>query len=206
MAEVAERFPLFPLGLVLLPTEIVPLHIFEERYKLMIGRCIEEETEFGIVWLAEGGLRDVGCSASVAQVLERTDDGRMNILARGGRPFQLVRRIEDMPYPAADVEFLEGQEDPYDEVLAQSARESYADLVEHVTGERPGAEQLGELSSYGMAATIELSAEPKQALLEERSEDARLRTVGELFGVARGRLEKAEEAQEAARSNGKVRF
>src|SRR5256885_7151499 len=124
MGELAERFPLFPLGLVLLPTEILPLHIFEERYKLMIGRCIEEETEFGIVWLAEGGLRDVGCSASVAQVLERTDDGRMNILARGGRPFQLVRRVEGMPHPAADVGFLEGQEGPYDEGLAQSARAS----------------------------------------------------------------------------------
>src|SRR5438067_2319610 len=139
MAELAERFPLFPLGLVLLPTEIVPLHIFEERYKLMIGRCIEEETEFGIVWLAEGGLRDVGCSASVAQVLERTEDGRMNILARGGRPFLLVRRVEVMSYPAADVEFLDDREDDPDEALAQGACESYAGLVEHVTGERPGA-------------------------------------------------------------------
>ena len=68
MGELADRFPLFPLGLVLLPTEVVPLHIFEERYKLMIGRCIEEECDFGIVWLAEGGLRDVGCSATVTQV------------------------------------------------------------------------------------------------------------------------------------------
>jgi Lon protease-like protein len=130
----------------------------------------------------------------------------MNILARGGRPFQLVRRIEDMPYPAGDVELLDDQEPEPDELLAEGARESYADLVEHVTGERPAAEQLAELSSYGMAATIELSAEPKQALLEERSEGARLQVVGELFGLALKRLEKAEEAQEAARSNGKVRF
>ena len=75
-----------------------------------------------------------------------------------------------------------------------------------MTGERPAAEQLSELGAYGMAATIELAPEPKQALLEERSEEARLRVVGELFGLALGRLEKAEEAQEAARSNGKVRF
>src|SRR5437763_12173588 len=129
MAELAERLPLFPQGVVLLPTEIVPLHIFEKRYKLMIGRCTEEETELGIVWLAEGGLRDVGCSASVAQVLERTEDGRMNILARGGRPFLLVRRIEDMPYPAADVEFLDDREDVPEQALAQSACESYAALV-----------------------------------------------------------------------------
>jgi Lon protease-like protein len=201
-----ERFPLFPLGLVMLPTEIVPLHIFEERYKLMIGACLEDETEFGIVWLAEGGLREVGCSAAVVQVLERMEDGRMNILVQGGRPFQLLRRIEDLPYPAGDVEFLDDDPAEADEELAASARESYADLVEQVTDERPDAEQLAGLSSYGMAATIELSPEPKQALLEERSEEARLRVVGELFGLARGRMAKAEEALESARSNGKVRF
>jgi Lon protease-like protein len=207
MGAVEERFPLFPLGLVMLPTEVVPLHIFEERYKLMIGECIANETPFGIVWLADDGLRDVGCSAAVAQVLERMEDGRMNILVRGERPFQLLRRVEDMPYPAGDVEFLDDDDaaEP-DEELAAETRDSYADLVAHVTDERPAIDQLAELSAYGMAATIELSLEPKQALLEERSEDARMRSVGELFGLALKRMEKAEEALEAARSNGKVRF
>ena len=130
----------------------------------------------------------------------------MNILVRGERPFQLLRRVEDMPYPAGDVEFLDDDADDADEELAAETRDSYADLVAHVTDERPDLEQLAELSAYGMAATIELSPEPKQALLEERSEDARMRVVGELFGLALKRLEKAEEAQEAARSNGKVRF
>ncbi|MEA2351131.1 MAG: hypothetical protein QOG86_2072 [Thermoleophilaceae bacterium] len=206
MAQPEERLPLFPLGLVILPTELVPLHIFEERYKLMIGECLDDESEFGIVWLADDGLREVGCSASVEQVLERMPDGRLNILVRGQRPFRLARRIEDMPYPAGDVEFLDDEEAVPDEELAAEARETYADLVQHVTDERPPVDQLAELSSYGMAATIELSPEPKQALLEERSEDARLRVVSQLFELALQRLEKAEEAQEAARSNGKVRF
>ncbi|HKP88747.1 MAG TPA: LON peptidase substrate-binding domain-containing protein [Thermoleophilaceae bacterium] len=206
MGEVEERFPLFPLGLVMLPSEVVPLHIFEDRYKLMIGECLERETEFGIVWLADDGLREVGCTAAVEQLLERMDDGRMNILVRGGRPFRLLRRIEDLPYPAGDVELLDDDPGDADEELAAETRASYAALVEHVTDERPDDGQLSELSAYGMAATIELSPDPKQALLEERSENARLRVVGELFGLALGRLEKAEEAQEAARSNGKVRF
>jgi Lon protease-like protein len=206
MAEVEERFPLFPLGLVMLPTELVPLHIFEERYKLMIGECLEGETEFGIVWLADDGLREVGCTAAVEQVLERMEDGRLNILVRGGRPFRLLRRIEDMPYPAGDVELLDDDVADADEELAAEARESYADLIEHVTDERPDLDRLAGLSSYGMAGTIELSPEPKQALLEERSEDARLRVVSQLFELALKRLEKAEEAQETAQSNGKVRF
>ena len=206
MGDLRERFPLFPLGIVLLPTELVPLHIFEDRYKVMIGECLDAETEFGIVWLADDGLREVGCTATVEQLLERMEDGRMNILVRGERPFQLLRRVEDMPYPAGDVEFLDDDFAEPDEELAAETRDSYADLVAHVTDERPAIDQLAELSAYGMAATIELSLEPKQALLEERSEDARMRAVGELFGLALKRLEKAEEALEAARSNGKVRF
>ena len=205
MAHVEERFPLFPLGIVLLPTEVVPLHIFEDRYKLMIGECVEQESEFGIVWLADDGLREVGCTARVAQVLERMDDGRMNILAQGGRPFRLLRKIEALPYPAGDVEMLDDT-DEGDEELAAEAREAYADLVETVTDSRPGIDELDGLDAYGMAATIELAAAPKQALLEERSEEARLKTVGDLFAMALRRIENAEEAQERAKSNGKVRF
>ena len=93
MGESLERFPLFPLGMVLLPSEMVQLHIFEERYKLMIGEVLEEESEFGIVWLSDSGLRDIGCTARVTQVLDRFDDGRMNILIAGDRPFRLERPI-----------------------------------------------------------------------------------------------------------------
>ena len=205
MADVQERFPLFPLGIVLLPTEIVPLHIFEERYKVMIGGCIEEESEFGIVWLSDDGLKEVGCTARVAQVLERMEDGRMNILAQGGRPFRMLRKIEDLPYPAGDVEMLDDS-DAGDEGLAAEARDAYADLVERVTDNRPGTDELDGLDAYGMAATIELAAAPKQALLEERSEDRRLKVVGDLFTTALSRIDSAEEAQERAQSNGKVKF
>src|ERR687884_1196287 len=110
MGDLRERFPLFPLGIVLLPQELVPLHIFEERYKLMIGDCLENDTEFGIVWLSDDGLRDIGCTASVSQVLKELEDGRMNILVAGGRPFRLLRRIDDLPYPAGDVEMLDDSE------------------------------------------------------------------------------------------------
>src|SRR3712207_2627825 len=97
MGERLDEFPLFPLGIVLLPSELVPLHIFEERYKLMIGECLEQEREFGIVWVADDGVRETGCSAQIARLIDRTDDGRMNILVRGTTPFRLERRIDDLP-------------------------------------------------------------------------------------------------------------
>src|SRR4051794_35421514 len=204
MGEVTDRFPLFPLDLVLLPHEVVPLHIFEERYKLMIGECLDSDSEFGIVWLSDDGLREIGCSAAVTQVLERFDDGRMNILVTGGRPFRLVRRIEDLPYPAGDVEMRDpGAEG--DGALAAAARERYADLVERVTDERPDGDGLAELDAYAMAATIEFENDAKQKLLEIESEDERLRSVAELFRVTVKRLDESERAAEIAKTNGHPR-
>ena len=181
MGDTIERFPLFPLGLVLLPEEVVPLHIFEDRYKRMIGECLDEEREFGIVWLSDDGLKEIGCTAQIAQLLEQMDDGRMNILVRGATPFRLVRRIEDLPYPAGDIELLDEEPAEADPALAEEARERYAELVRAATDSRPDAEQLSGLGAYGMAATIDFALDAKQALLEARSEDERMRMIGELF-------------------------
>jgi Lon protease-like protein len=208
MGEITDRFPLFPLPLVLLPSEVVPLHIFEERYKLMIGECLESDSEFGIVWLGDDGLREIGCTARVTQVLAELEDGRLNILVSGGRPFRLLRRIDDMPYPAGEVEMLDddeaGPQSPDD--VAAEARERYADLVEQVTDERPAAHDLAELDAYGMAATIEFEPPPKQDLLEVRSERERLLQVRDLFAATMKRIAQSEEAGELARSNGHIRF
>src|SRR6516164_3347291 len=94
----SHEFPLFPLGLVALPEELLPLHIFEERYKMMMNLCLREEREFGIVWLSDDGLREIGCACRIEQVLERDDEGRMNILTRGTRPFRVVERRSDLAY------------------------------------------------------------------------------------------------------------
>ena len=206
MTEQLDRFPLFPLGLVLLPGEVVPLHIFEERYKLMIGECIDAGTDFGIVWMADDGLKEVGCTARITQLLERMEDGRMNILVQGEAPFRLLRRIEDMPYPAGAVELLpEEKEDP-EAAPDSDARERYADLVERVTDSRPSTGDLEELDAYGMAATLDFALDAKQSLLELRSEDSRLERLSDLFEATIKRLDHAEEAAEQARGNGKVRF
>jgi Lon protease-like protein len=205
MPDLLERFPLFPLGLVLIPRELVPLHIFEERYKLMIGECLEQGGEFGIVWLSDDGLRDIGCSARVDRVLERFEDGRLNVLVEGTTPFRLLRRIDDLPYPAGDVQPLaDDPEQPDDARAIAAARDRYADLVAEVTDERPDAETLAKLDAYGMAATLDVGLDAKQALLELRTERARLEQLDTLFGEALGRIRHAERAAERAQGNGSV--
>ena len=204
MPDVIERFPLFPLGLVLLPQELVPLHIFEERYKLLIGECIQQDGEFGILWLSDDGLRDVGCTARIVRLVDTTEDGRMDILVEGAQPFRLLRRIDDMPYPAGDIELLEDFDPEADPSLAEQARARYAELVEKATEETPDADSIAGLDAYGMAATVEHPPEAKQALLELRAENDRLRMVEEMFRTAIKRVAYAEETAERAQTNGSV--
>jgi Lon protease-like protein len=201
-----REFPMFPLGMVALPTESVPLHIFEDRYRRMIEECLSSEKEFGIVWLSEEELKPVGCACEIDRVLERMEDGRLNILVRGTRPFRLVERQDDLPYPAAVVEFLiEQEEDPDPEVVAET-RALYAELVDQATDKTLDEEELAELDAYTMAATVDFGTDVKQELLELRSENARMRLLTLLFRAAIKRLELVERAQARARSNGKVRF
>ena len=204
MGDTRESFPLFLLGIVLLPGEVVPLHVFEERYKTMIGDCLDSGTEFGIVWLSDDRLHDVGCTAEITQVLDRFDDGRMNILVAGRQPFRLLRRVEALAYPAADVELLDVSS-AGDPELLDEARERYADLVERVTDDRPDPAALADLDAFGMAATIEFEADAKQRLLELETEDERLRTVADLFRTTVKRLDESERHAEVAKSNGHIR-
>jgi Lon protease-like protein len=204
--RLSRDFPLFPLGIVALPGEMIPLHIFEERYKTMMNECLGDEREFGIVWLADDGLREIGCAAKIDQVLERLEDGRMNLVARGTRPFRVVQRQGHLAYPAGVVEFVHDREEQVDPDLETIARQAYAELVKRATDREPEGEELADMTAYAMAATVDFGLDAKQGLLDLRSENARLRLVTRLFRAALKRLDFVDHAQERARSNGKVRF
>jgi Lon protease-like protein len=204
--QLFRGFPLFPLGIVALPSESVPLHIFEDRYRRMIEECMETGREFGIVWCAETELKPVGCACRIEEMLERTDDGRLNILARGTRPFRLVERQDDLPYPAGVVEFLGEHDEEVDARAARTTRELYRELVEQATDQRLQEGELQQLDAYRMAGTVDFGANAKQELLELRSENARLRLLAHLLRAAIKRVELVERAQASARANGKVRF
>lgn len=204
--EQVQNFPLFPLGMVALPTEEVPLHIFEERYKLMIGECIAEEKEFGIVLRdEEDELHEVGCALVVEEVLEQMDDGRLNIICRGTRPFKIVEKGADRPYPSGTVEFLVDKPSEEDDSGAET-RSVYSQLYSEATERTIPNEELVELSSYEMASTVDFGTEAKQTLLELRDENARLSMLESLFRAALKRVSLIGKAEALAGSNGRVRF
>lgn len=204
--RIVQEFPLFPLGLVTLPHEYVPLHIFEPRYRTLVAEALEHESEFGIVWSDDEGPRDVGCAVEITRVLERMDDGRINIVTRGTRPFRIIEAVEHLAYPAATIEWLEDREEERDAEAADAALSAYSELVEQATDKEPDPDELAAMSAYAMAATVDFGLEAKQSMLELRSENARLALIARLFRAATKRLDFIERAQVRASSNGKVRF
>ena len=208
--EGATELPIFELPVVLLPGELMPLHIFEERYKRMIGHCLEAEEPFGIVLRDdELGARRIGCTARVTEVIERFDDGRLNIVVAGELPFRVLERFETSEYPAGEVAPVPGtdtEDDTADPTLADDARAAFADLVRRVSGTPPDTDELAECDSYDLAARVELPVETKQRLLELRSEDERMETLGEALRDLVQTLRRSREIAERARMNGKVVF
>lgn len=206
----AVELPIFELPLVLLPGELVPLHIFEDRYKRMIGHCLEDGEPFGIVFRdSDGSARRVGCEARVTEVSERFDDGRLNIIVTGERPFRILDRFESPEFPTGEVEPIEVEStepepdaDPGDG--ASRARDAFAELIERVGGEAPEPESLEALDSYGIAARVELPADTKQHLLELRSEPERMRVLASALEALITALSRSREIAERAKLNGKV--
>ena len=114
------------------------------------------------------------------------EDGRLNILTRGTRPFRVVEEQDDLPYPAGDVEFLDDREEAPDASTVEAAHEAYAELVEQATDNAaPRPRSSAAMTAYEMAATVDFGLEAKQGLLDLRSENARLRLVTRLFRAAR---------------------
>jgi ATP-dependent Lon protease len=196
-----SELPIFELPLALVPAERVPLHIFEEPYRLMIGDCIERDVPFGIVLRDEEGARSIGCSALVAEVVDRHEDGRMDIVVRGDAPFRVLERFDADEWPAALVEMI-AVDDSTDELAdeLEEARKAFANLLEAVGADPSRA--AASSSAYPIAAQIEMPPLDKQLLLEEGDERERLQALaGSLRRLLTG-LRKARRNAEHARSNG----
>jgi Lon protease-like protein len=195
---------LFPLPMVLLPTEQVPLHIFEDRYKELIGECLEEDRAFGFLFAEGDGVHEIGTHASVVQVLAQFDDGRLNVLVEGGDRFRVEELTSGRVFQTGVTAPVLDDDDPADAAAIERAVELFERLRE-LTGsevEVPAADapQL----SYSLAARVELEPGVKQELLQARSERIRLDRVNELLVEAATSVERHRRAAERAATNGRV--
>ena len=203
-----EDLPLFPLGIVMLPGETVPLHVFEERYREMLERCVEHGEPFCVVLADdEDGLRTTGCLTSEIEVLEQLPDGRSNIAVVGGEIVEIETiDAEAHAYLSASAVVVEDEDSPAPPNAVDDALAAYRELAKTaaVRGEAPPEPEPGPRLSYAIAGRIDFGVEVKQALLEARSEKVRLADITRLVRSASSQLKVANVAGERARSNGKV--
>jgi len=194
---------LFPLGLVLLPSEKAPLHLFEPRYRQLYADCVLEDTPFVVVQAGPTGTADIGCSARFESLVRRFEDGRLNVIVQGIEPVRLVEETDGRPYFSARVEPLGDVPSEVPAGLAEEVLRRFRALGGLSETAMPGA-PAGTPLSYAVAAAFDIPAASKQELLETRDEARRLSMLSELFTAADAESAHARLAAHRAGSNGKV--
>jgi ATP-dependent Lon protease len=196
---------LFPLELVLLPRERVPLHIFEDRYKDLIADCLAEEGEFGLILENDDGLRQVGTRTAVIELIDTFDDGRMNVLVEGRTRFRIVALTEGRSYRTAEVEDLDDEDEPPTDTDVEQTIAVFRRLVAVAEADEIDEPPVASPAlSFELAARVDFGHELKQELLELRSESERLRRLRTLLEQAAQALARERDVRERAAGNGKV--
>ncbi|HVO84873.1 MAG TPA: LON peptidase substrate-binding domain-containing protein [Syntrophobacteria bacterium] len=205
-----ERIPLFPLEVVLLPHIPLPLHIFEERYKLMIGECLAQGREFGVVYFDGSKVRKVGCTAKITSVIKRYDDGRMDIVTRGEKRFVLKKISDEKPYLEGDVSYFDDEGEEHTEETESAAREGVR-LLRRVSRLMRQGLTLDEVPerdlqtlSFVIAGNQGFTLDEKQKLLEMTSTSERLVACVECLKEVLQRMKIGEQVKKIISGNGNL--
>jgi Lon protease-like protein len=172
--------PLFPLEVVLMPSMPLPLHIFEERYKQMIRECLEQDSEFGVVYQKGSEMKKIGCTARIVQVLRRFDDGRLNIMTQGVNRFKIESINEERPYFQARVIYFNDESEEKAKYTDKLVRDGIELLKQWdlLTGKTRDYGEITVLdhttTSFLFSYTDGFSADEKQEFLELTSTNKRI--------------------------------
>ena len=194
--------PLFPLELVLLPGTPLPLHIFEPRYKEMIGECLENKTLFGVVRAQETDLADIGCTAEIVAVTKTYDDGRMDIVTQGRERFELLEINQDRSFLRGEILLVTDDPDKAPPAEIQRALELHKQILTLANAEQDLPPDDETPLSYHLAGSLPLDLDFKQKLLATRSESERIQTVIGYFETILPNLRRAIQIRKKAGGNG----
>jgi len=196
---------LFPLPLVLVPTERIPLHIFEPRYRDLIAECVETDGEFGLVLATgDGAVHEIGTRARVAAVVETLDDGRMNIVVEGGERFRLLELTRGRSFQTGVVEDVDDEDDPADDDDIERALKVFTDLATAAESDVDIPEPDSPDLVWEIAARVDFGVEPKQEILASTSPAWRLRRLIELLETSLEAVKIEQALRARAGGNGKV--
>jgi Lon protease-like protein len=196
---------LFPLPLVLVPTERIPLHIFEPRYRELIQECIETGGEFGLVYATgDGAVHEIGTRAGVAAVLETLDDGSMNIVVEGGERFRLLELTRGRSFQTGVVEPVLDEDEPASAEDVARALDVFRDLAEAAESDVDVPDADSADLDWELAARVDFGLDAKQEVLATTSPARRIRRLIELFETSLEAVKLESMLRERAHRNGKV--
>jgi Lon protease-like protein len=196
--------PLFPLDVVLFPGTALPLHIFEPRYKEMIGECLAQHRTFGVVRALDQGLAEIGCTAEIITVVKEYPDGRLDLLTEGRQRFELVRINQERSFLQAEVLMIDDEPGTPPQADASRAVQLHSELLA-IAGARQDPSSAGPtLLSFHLAGSVPLDLDFKQKLLALRSEPERLSLLINYLETIIRNLRRAASAREKAGGNGHV--
>jgi Lon protease-like protein len=198
----AVLLPLFPLELVLLPGVPQPLHIFEPRYKQMIGDCLAEKKVFGIVRSHDEGISEIGCTAEIITVAKKYPDGRMDILTEGRRRFQVMEVNQEMPFLRAEIMLLD--EEPEHATPAETAQAAklHGEIMALAGESSPEFDLKDPQLSFQLAGSLPLDLDFKQSLLSMGSEAKRIPAVVAYLEAILPNLKRSLHVRQKAGGNG----
>jgi len=194
--------PLFPLDVVLLPGTPIPLHVFEPRYKEMIGECMAQKTAFGVVRAKKDSIAEIGCTAEILEVTKRYDDGRLDILCEGRRRFEVMGLNEERAFLQAEVTYFDDEPGGAPAEQANEAVRLYVDLMRLLESDAEAPEAGTPQLSFQLAAPMPLDLDFKQTLLGMRSEQERIAAVVTYYEALLPRMRRAVKARKKAGGNG----
>lgn len=206
----ARQLPVFPLPLVLLPGTMLPLHIFEERYKLMITHCMELDKIFGVTYISEHdlGVPPLGRVGTIAQIMALVplEDGKKNLLTVGSTRYRTLEYTELKPYLVAEVEIFTDDDEPdLDDEISElkGLYDRASRALRELNGESlPDLPDAPEELSFAVAGAIKMSDSMKQMLLEMVSTRKRLKTLTQSLRAVISQYEHRAEVHSLAKSNG----
>ncbi len=176
-----KKIPLFPLNMVVLPEEEVPLHIFEKRYKKMVDDCLNQDTEFGIVYIKNDIMEKIGCSISIEKVLKKYTNGKYDLICKGDERFKIRKlyKTEDLWY--ADVKYFNEDYSLIEKKYFEKTLDKYIKILMSVSPNINFQNELEKNISFDFTKNVVLPREIKQIFLNLKDEKSRLEFINDFL-------------------------
>ena len=195
--------PLFPLEIVVFPGAPLPLHIFEPRYKEMIGECLSQNRAFGMVRAKENAVSAIGCSASILEVVKKYEDGRLDIAAEGIQRFEIIQVNQERSFLQAEVNFFDDEPSTTSKGASDTVIQLHEQLFA-VMGQTIEVDRDAAFLSFRLAQDLPVDLDFKQTLLEMKSEAERIELLTEYYQATIPKIENSLRVRQRASGNGHV--